>query len=403
MSGPWLTLVGIGEAGVAELCDSARAALSEAGLVVGGHRQLALARSLIQGETLAWPSPPQDAFPAILERRGRPVAVLASGDPFHYGIGTGLSTLIAPEEIRSLPAPSAFSLAASKLAWSLPDLACVSLCGRPLESLAPHLQPDRRLLVLSADETTPGKVAAYLTGRGFGDSRITLLEALGGPDERLRGSRAKNFRIADIHRLNLLAIELSASPEALVLPLSCGLADSLFETDGQLTKREIRAVTLSSLMPRAGALLWDIGCGGGSIAIEWLLCHPANRAIGIEPEAKRRATASRNAMVLGVPRLELIAGRAPEALAGLSTPDAVFVGGGGSNPAVLEAAWAALPSGGRLVANAVTIETESLLAASLDALGGSLIRIGVERSDRVGRFNAYRPGMTVTQWICVKP
>ncbi|MBC6416239.1 MAG: precorrin-6y C5,15-methyltransferase (decarboxylating) subunit CbiE [Rhodospirillales bacterium] len=347
MSGPWLTLVGIGEAGVAGLCDSAHTALCEAELVVGGRRQLALARSLIQGETLVWPSPPPDAFPAILERRGRPVAVLASGDPFHYGIGTRLSTLIAPEELRSLPVPSAFSLAASKLAWNLPEVACVSLCGRPLESLAPHLQPDRRLLVLSADETTPGKVAAYLTGRGFGDSQITLLEALGGPDERLRGSRAKNFRIADTHRLNLLAIELSAAPEALVLPLSCGLPDSLFESDGQMTKREIRAVTLSSLVPRAGA--------------------------------------------------------APEALAGLSTPDAVFVGGGGSDPAVLEAAWTALPSGGRLVANAVTIETESLLAASLDSLGGSLTRIGVERSDQIGRFNAYRPSMTVTQWICVKP
>ncbi len=403
MSDPWLALIGIGEAGMEELSQAARSRIAAAELVVGGRRHLELAAPLIAGERLAWPSPLDRALPAILERRGRPVAVLASGDPFHYGIGARLAESVPATEILCLPAPSAFSLAAARLAWSLPDLDCISLCGRPLEGLAPSLQPNRRLLVLSADETTPGKVAAYLTARGFGDSQIHLLEALGGPDERLRQTRAKNFWIAEVNRLNLMGIELSAAPDALVLPAATGLDDAFFETDGQLTKREVRAVTLSSLAPRAGELLWDIGCGSGSIAIEWLLAHPANRAIGIEPNEARRNTALANAARLGVPRLELAAGTAPEALECLPAPDAVFVGGGGSTAGVLEAAWQALRPGGRLVANAVTIETESALAFHFNTLGGSLTRISVERAEGVGRFHAFRPAMTVTQWSCVKP
>lgn len=399
----WLSLIGIGEGGLVDLTAEAQQRVAAAELVVGGQRHLALADSLIRGERLAWPSPLEQALPQILERRGRPVAVLASGDPFHYGIGARLAAAVPAAEIACLPAPSAFSLAAARLAWSLPDLACVTLCGRPLETLAPYLQPGSRLLVLSADETTPGKVAAYLTGRGFGDSQVHLLEALGGPEERVRQTRAKNFWIADANRLNLLGIEVAAAPEALIIPPTSGLDDALFESDGQLTKREVRAVTLSSLAPRAGELLWDIGCGSGSIAIEWLLRHPANRAIGIEPNEARRANAGRNAANLGVPRLELIEGSAPEALAGLATPDAVFVGGGGSGEGVLEAAWAALRPGGRLVANAVTIETESALSQCFSQLGGNLNRLSLERADSVGRFHAFRPAMTVTQWSCVKP
>lgn len=403
MTGLWLTLVGIGEGGVADLGQDAQQRIQAAELVVGGKRHLALAESLIRGQAMAWPSPLDQGLTQILERRGSPVVVLASGDPFHFGVGARLAQAVPAAEILCIPTPSAFSLAAARLAWSLPDLACVTLCGRPLETLAPHLQPGRRLLVLSADETTPGKVAAYLTGRGFGDSQIHLLEALGGPDERQRQTRAKNFWIADANRLNLLGIEVAAAPDALIIPTAPGLDDALFESDGQLTKREVRAVTLSSLAPRAGELLWDIGCGSGSIAIEWLLRHPANRAIGIEPNETRRANATRNAANLGVPRLELVEGSAPEALAGLPTPDAIFVGGGGSGEGVLEAAWSALPPGGRLVANAVTIETENTLSQCFSRLGGTLNRLSLERADSVGRFHAFRPAMTVTQWSCVKP
>ncbi len=403
MTKRWLSLIGIGEGGADQLSASAQALVRDAELVAGGARHLALAKDLIQGETLAWPSPLSEALPSILERRGRPVVVLASGDPFHFGIGARLAAAVPAEEIACLPAPSAFSLAASRLAWSLPDVTCLSLCGRPLESLAPHLQPGRRLIVLSADETTPGAVAAYLTARGFGQSSVILLEALDGPREKRRETQAEDFAIADADRLNCLGISLVAAPGARVIPLSAGLADDCFESDGQMTKREMRAVTLSSLAPSAGELLWDIGCGSGSVAIEWLLRHPANRAIGIEPKEERRRMAAGNAANLGVPRLELIAGSAPEALSGLPQPDAIFVGGGATAPGALETAWEALRSGGRLVANGVTIETESLLAARFGALGGSLVRLSVERSDQVGRFHAFRPAMAVTQWSAVKP
>ncbi len=402
MTEAWLSLIGIGEGGLADLSQDAQQRIAAAELVVGGSRHLALAERLIAGERMVWPSPLEQALPSILERRGRAVAVLASGDPFHYGIGARLAAAIPAAEILCLPAPSAFSLAAARLAWSLPDLACVTLCGRPLETLAPHLLPGRRLLVLSADETTPGKVAAYLTGRGFGDSQVHLLEALGGPAERIRQTRAKNYWIADANRLNLLGIEVVAAPEALVIPPTAGLDDALFVSDGQLTKREVRAMTLSSLAPRPGELLWDIGCGSGSIAIEWLLSHTSTHAIGIEVNETRLNNAKRNAANLGVPRLELIAGSAPEALEGLPVPNAIFIGGGGSNAGVIEAAWSALKPGGRLVANAVTIDTESRLALCFERLGGNLTRIAVERADAVGRFHAFRPAMTVTQWSAVK-
>ncbi|GAB5468276.1 MAG: bifunctional cobalt-precorrin-7 (C(5))-methyltransferase/cobalt-precorrin-6B (C(15))-methyltransferase [Rhodospirillales bacterium] len=403
MTAPWLFLIGIGEGGRAELTAKARTLLRAAALVVGGERHLTLAQEDIAGETLAWPTPLRDALPKILARRGEPVAVLASGDPFNYGIGARLAALVPREEMRCLPAPSTFSLAAARLGWSLPDLDCVSLCGRPLETLAPWLQPGRRLLILSADETTPAAVATYLTQRGFGESELTLLEAMGGPREGVATSVAKDFAPNAPNRLNCLAVALVAAGDAQVIPLAPGLEDSLFESDGQLTKREIRALTLSALAPRAGELLWDIGCGSGSIAIEWLLRHPANRAVGIEPQAERRARAEANAATLGVPRLELVAGEAPEALEDLPPPDAIFIGGGGSAEALVETAWAALKPGGRIVANAVTIETEGRLGRCLRELGGSLTRLSVERSDRVGGFNAFRPAMTVTQWRAVKP
>jgi len=399
----WLALVGMGEGGVADMSPAARALVEAAELVAGGSRHLALAEALIHGARLAWPRPMSAAFPEILARRGRPVAVLASGDPFHYGVGVRLAEAVPPEEICCLPAPSAFSLAAARLGWSLPDTSCLSLCGRPLETLAPHLQPGRRLLVRSADETTPAAVAAYLDGRGFGPSRVTVLEALGGPRERLQESPAHGFRIAPPDRLNLLAGGLEAEPDAVVIPLAAGLEDAAFESDGQLTKREIRAVTLSSLAPRAGERLWDIGCGAGSVAIEWLLCHPANRALGIEPQAERRLRAARNAAELGVPRLELVAGAAPDALAGLPQPDAVFVGGGASAPGTIDTVWEALRPGGRIVANGVTIETEALLADHFAKRGGQLMRISVERAEPVGRFHGFRPAMPVTQWRAVKP
>ena len=399
----WLAILGIGEDGVEGLSGAARALVSGAELVVGGARHLALADGLIRGERLAWPSPLSAAIASICARRGSPVAVLASGDPFCYGVGNSLLRHVPADETLCLPAPSAFSLACARLGWPLQETATVSFCGRPIEPLAPLLQPGARILALSADAETPAALAAFLRERGFGPSALHLLEALGGPRERIRSTRAEQFDLDAVDALNLVAIEVVAGPAAKIIPLAAGLADDAFEHDGQITKREIRAVTLSTLAPRQGELLWDIGCGSGSIAIEWMLRHPANRALAFDENAGRAARAARNAASLGVPGLEIVTGHAPEALAGQPAPDAVFIGGGAQDAGVIDAAWAALKPGGRLVANGVTVETEALLIAARARLGGTLTRLSVERLDQIGSMHGFRPAMTVTQWAAAKP
>jgi len=376
--------------------------LSAAALVVGGARHLALASDLIRGERLAWPSPLQDAFPAILQRRGQPVVVLASGDPFHYGVGGQLVTLVTSGEWRCLPQPSAFSLAAARLGWLQQDIKLVSLHGRSLGRLVPHLAGGARIFALSWDGRTPKVVADLLVERGFGSSRLTVLEALGGPRERVRTVAARVFDLDGIDPLNTIAIEVVAEPDARVLGLTPGRPDALFENDGQLTKQVIRAVTLASLAPRPGELLWDIGLGAGSVAIEWLLAHPSLRAIGIEARSDRAERARRNAEALGADALEVVIGRAPEALAGLLQPDAVFVGGGMAQP-VFEIAWERLARGGRLVANAVTLETEALLLDLHARHGGELVRLETARAEAVGPRHGWRPAMPILHWRVVKP
>lgn len=400
---PWLAILGIGEDGVEGLSAAARALLGQAMLVVGGRRHLALAEAAIAGERMAWPSPIGEAFPAILARRGQMVAVLASGDPYCFGIGGVLAGIVPVAETVCIPAASAFALACARLGWPLQDVASLSFCGRPLEAIVPRLQPGARILALSADAATPGKLAALLDRLGFGGSQLTVLEALGGGRERVRYARASGPMPGGIDPLNLLAIEVVAGPDARIIPLSTGLPDACFEHDGQLTRREVRAVTLSTLAPRAGEHLWDIGCGAGSIAIEWLLRHPANTAVGIESRAERAARAARNAAGLGVPGLRIVTGTAPDALAGLPPPDAAFIGGGAHRPGVIAAAWAALRPGGRLVVNGVTIETEAALFAAHGRLGGTLTRLSVERLDAVGTMHGFRPAMTVTQFCATKP
>jgi precorrin-6Y C5,15-methyltransferase (decarboxylating) len=400
---PWLSILGIGEDGVEGLSSAARSLLGTASLVVGGARHLALVAPMIQGETMAWPSPMAGALPLILARRPLPVVVLASGDPFCDGVGTMLAASMPVEEFFSLPAPSAFSLALSRLGWAMRQTASISFCGRPLAPLAPLLQPGRKILALSADATTPGALAAYLAERGFGPSRLHVMEALGGPRERIRVATASGFDIADCHQLNLVAIEVAATAGARIMPLTAGLPDAMFEHDGQITKREIRAVTLSALAPCAGDVLWDVGCGSGSVAIEWMLRHPENMAYGIESDSVRAARIARNAVNLGVPGLQVVQGRAPEILSGLPVPDAVFLGGGAHLPGVIETAWQALRPGGRMVANGVVIETEAALFAAREKLGGTLTRLSVERLDDIGTLHGFRPGMTVTQWSAVKP
>jgi len=399
----WLSIVGIGEDGAEGLSPVARRLITSAELVVGGARHLELAGDLVCGRPLAWPSPMSDAFSEIKRYRGRSVVVLASGDPFHFGVGKQLAAFVPAEEFVCLPQPSAFSLASARMGWSLQDVALVTLHGRALQGIVRYLQPGARILALSWDSATPAKLAELLTTHRMGQSRITVLEAMGGPRERVRHAMASNFDIKEIVSLNTIAVEVIAEPEAAIIALAPGLDDALFEHDGQLTKREIRAVTLSSLAPRHGELLWDVGLGAGSIAIEWLLRHPSLGAIGVEARSDRADRAARNAAALGAPELKIVQGRAPEALEGLARPDAVFVGGGMMDEGVFEAVWAALKPRGRLVANAVSIETEARLADYFHRFGGDLVRLQVARADRVGTMFGWRPAMPVTQWRVKKP
>ena len=379
--------------------------LASAELVVGGKRHLGLAEALIRGRTLAWPSPIADALPEIERHRRRPVVVLASGDPFHYGVGDLLLRSIPASETLCLPNASAFSLAAARLGWSLQEVALVSLHGRALEGIVRHLQPGARILALSWDGETPAKLAKFLVERGMGKSTLTVLEAMGGPRERERSVSAAGFDLADVASLNTIALQVAAGADATVLPLAPGLDDTLFEHDGQLTKREIRAVTVSALAPRQGELLWDVGLGAGSVAIEWLLRHPSLRAIGIEADAERATRAAHNAASLGTPDLQIVQQRAPEAFAGLPAPDAIFVGGGLSNPNMLEAAWAALKPGGRLLANAVSIQSEAHLIGCFQRLGGELVRLDVSKAGKAGTGGVFvwRAAAPIVQWRARKP
>jgi precorrin-6Y C5,15-methyltransferase (decarboxylating) len=398
----WLSIVGIGEDGAEGLSPVARGLIGAAEIVFGGRRHLALAASLIRGASRPWPSPFDGAPEEVMRHRGRPVCVLASGDPFQYGVGAVLARSIEPAEMLVVPALSAFGLAAARLAWSLPETVQVSLHGRPLDFIRPHLQPGARIFALMSDGDTPAALAKLLTDIGFGTSRFVVLEALGGPRENIRGTTAAQFALGAVNALNTVAIEVKAAPGARILARAPGLPDDLFEHDGQITKRDIRAVTLSSLSPRRGELLWDIGSGSGSVAIEWMLADPAMRAIAVERRSDRAARIRRNAASFGVPGLDVIEGDAPAALAGLAMPDAIFIGGG-CDAAVLDTAARALRSGGRLVVNAVTLETEALLLARHGAFGGGLIRIAVSRAEPIGGKTGWRAAMPVTQWLWVKP
>jgi precorrin-6Y C5,15-methyltransferase (decarboxylating) len=393
---PPIAILGINED--AALTPEAAALLARATLVAGGARHLALAAPLITGKTLPWPSPMDQALPDILAHAG-PVAILASGDPLWFGVATMLLRHLPIERLHIIPSPSSFQLAAARLGWALQDTTCLSCCGRPVAAIIPHLQPGARLLVLSAGPQTPAEIDDLLTARGLNHA-MTILENLTAPNERIQPF-GRGLSDGPWSSLNLVALDIHG-PTVKTLPLTPGRPDTLFETDGQLTKSEIRAITLAALAPRRGELLWDVGAGSGAIGIEWMLAHPANRAIGLEPRPDRAARARRNAETLGVPALQIIEAPAPAAFATLSQPHAIFLGGGAHHDGVIDAAWAALPEGGRLVANAVALQTEAALIAAQSRLGGTLTRIAIERLDQVGTMAAYRPAMTITQWLAIK-
>ncbi|PBC03294.1 precorrin-6y C5,15-methyltransferase (decarboxylating) subunit CbiE [Mesorhizobium sp. WSM3860] len=399
----WLTIVGIGEDGVAGLGDEAKRRIAEAEVIFGGKRHLALVSGLAKGKARPWPTPFDAEMEAVLALEGKSVCVLASGDPFFHGVGVTLARKVKPDEMLVLPAPSSLSLAASRLGWALQDVETISLHGHSIDLIRPLLHPGARILALTSDSDAPAAIAALLDELGFGPSRLTVLEALGGQNETRHAVRADAFDLKIINPLNVLALEIESTPDARILPLTVGLADHLFEHDGQITKREIRAMTLSALAPRRGELLWDIGAGSGSIGIEWMLAHPSMRAIAIEADTERAARIHRNAAHCGVPGLVVIEGSAPKALATLETPDAIFIGGGGSDAGVLETAIEGLRAGGRLVANAVTLEMEALLLDQHTRRGGDLLRIALSRAAPVGSMQAWRPAMPVMQWSWVKP
>ena len=398
----WLAVVGIGEDGIDGLSPAARRLLAQAAFVVGGRRHLALAGEM-SAETLVWPSPIEGALDILEARRGRPVCVLASGDPFFFGVGAMLMRRFAADEMICVPAPSAFALAAARLGWSEQDCALVSLHGRPLEAIVPHLQPGARILALSWDDATPAKLAALLTARGMGRSKLTTCEAMGGPGERLRAAEARSFALDNVAALNTIALEVVVDHGARVLTRAAGLPDDWFEHDGQITKREIRAVTLAALAPRRGEMLWDVGSGSGSVAIEWMLADPMNGAVAVEARHDRAARIARNAPAFGVPQLSVVTGEAPQVLADLPSPDAIFIGGGASAPGMIDRACQKLPPGGRLVVNAVTLETQALCVDWRARHGGELMQIAVAHAEPVGRFSGWRAAMPVIQWRLVKP
>jgi precorrin-6B C5,15-methyltransferase / cobalt-precorrin-6B C5,C15-methyltransferase len=397
----WLTLVGIGEDGYSGLGDAARQALSEAHCIVGAARQLALLPAELPGQHELWPSP--FSLEPVLVRRGTPVCVLASGDPLFYGVGASLVRQLPAEELRVFSAPSSVSLAAARLGWPLQEVTVLSLVARPLAALQAQIFPGARLLLLSNDGDSPAAVAELLRERGFGPSRLTVLEHLGGAQERRIDGLASDWVQARVADLNLLAVECEVGRDARLLPLTPGLPDDAYQHDGQLTKRDVRAITLARLAPQPGELLWDVGAGCGSIGIEWMRAHPSCRALAIEADAGRQAHIQHNRDALGVPALQLVAGRAPEALSGLDAPDAIFIGGGVTIPGVLEQCWASLKPGGRLVANAVTIQSEAALVAWREQVGGELTRISVAQAQPLGGFDTWRSALPITLLEVRKP
>ena len=393
----WLTVVGMGDDGPDGLAPAARAVVDQARVVVGGQRHLDLLGPG-ERERIPWPRPFNTLTETLDRLRGRTVCVLATGDPTCYGVGSILAGRFGPDAVRIIPAPSAFSLARARLGWAAQQVQALSLHGRPVELVQPFIQPGVKLLALSASADTPGEVARLLCERGYGRSRLAVLSHLGGEAERMHRTTAESYRRGDeTADLNTLAIECVAEPGAPLAPRTPGLPDELYEHDGQLTKREVRAFTLAALGPVPGQLLWDIGAGCGSIGIEWMRTHPECRAIAIEPDARRIELIASNAAALGTPGLEVVKGRAVPALEGLSAPDAIFVGGGITEPGLLDHCWAALEPGGRLVANVVSIEGESVLDDWQRSHGGSLTRIAITRCEPLGRFRGWRPLMPVTQ------
>jgi len=393
-----VTVVGIGADGWEGLGEPARAAVLKADLLVGGERHLAL---LPDGsaERRSWPSPLGALVDELAEMDGRrAVCVLASGDPMLHGIGATLASRLGPARLHVIPHASAHTLACARLGWPAAEVELISAVARRAEVIAPALQPGRRLIAYVSDAGGAAEIARVARERGYGPSRLVVLEELGGPAERIEESTAGGWGERVAAPLHVVALEVRPDPGVPLLGRAPGLPDEEYEHDGQLTKRDIRAVTLAALVPVPGQLLWDVGAGSGSIAIEWLRAAPGARAVAIERDEARARRIERNALRLGVPALEIVTGQAPAALAELPPPDAVFIGGGLTAAGLLERCRDALAPGGRLVANAVSVEGEALLAQAHTRWGGRLARLAVQHAEPLGSFTGWRPAMPLTQW-----
>ncbi|KAM3108664.1 precorrin-6y C5,15-methyltransferase (decarboxylating) subunit CbiE [Phormidesmis sp. 146-33] len=397
----WLSVVGIGEDGLAGLSAIARSLVDHAEILVGGDRHLAMISESDQREKIVWATPIHHSVEEIMQRRGQAICVLASGDPMCYGIGVMLTRKIPLAEMTIVPAPSTFSLACSRLGWSLTEVETLSLCSRPLALLNAYLYPGAKLLVLSEGKQTPAIVARLLTEKGFGNSSLTVLERLGGARERILQSIASDWNQTELDDLNAIAIQCVADSKTVPRSRIPGLPDNAYHHDGQLTKREVRAITLSALAPLPGQLLWDVGAGCGSIAIEWMRSHPRCRAIAIE--RSRTHYIADNANALGTPNLQILEGTAPKILTDLPQPDAIFIGGGATTEGLIETCWSALRSGGRLVANVVTLKGEQKLFEWHDRVGGEFTRISIQRAAPIGRFLGWKSLSPITQWVTQKP
>jgi precorrin-6Y C5,15-methyltransferase (decarboxylating) len=398
----WLSIIGMGEDGYEGLSARAKLLVQQAEVIVGSQRLLEL-----MPETGAsreeWPQPFSAVVTQIKRLRGRKTVLLATGDPSNYGVARKVLEFTPADEVEIVPHISAFSLAAARLGWSLPDCDTLTLHGRPAAQIEAFIQPGVRLIALTENAATIGEAARRLVARGYGQSRITVLENMGGAREKQSSFLAADYRGMPYSDLNTIAIECIADPGAALLPRVPGLPDDAYIHDGQLTKREVRAATLAALGPTPDALLWDVGAGCGSIAIEWMRAARGARAIAIERDQARLSMLAENADRLGAPRLHIIAGEAPAALADLTKPDAVFIGGGMGDPGVFEASWEALKRGGRMVGNVVTLEGELHVIDLQEKHGGELVRIDVSVLSKVGHLRALKPRMSVLQWRAVKP
>ncbi len=388
-----MTIIGIGEDGLAGLSDASRKALDEAEVVFGGERHLALAGITDRGR--AWPVP----FDAdiVLQCRGRPTVVLASGDPFWHGAGGTLVEKLQAREWIAHSAPSTFSLAAARLGWRLENVVCLGLHAAPFERLLPHLSRDARIICLVRDGRAASDLARWLTERGWGPSAMWTLSALGGPPESITQHRADSYAGDSGHTLVAVALEARGAQG---LARSSGLPDALFVHDGQLTKRPVRALALSALSPRAGERLWDIGAGSGSISIEWALC--GGTAIAVEARGERTANIRSNATSFGLShRITVIEGEAPGILSDLAAPDAVFIGGG-LDADMFDALWSRIAQGVRLVAHAVTLETEALLSDLHRRHGGELMRLEIAQAEPLGRYRSWKAARPIVQWSVIR-